>query len=85
MIVEIIGEVVIWVVGHGTGRVLLSVFHPHVRIKPLTDAGDAPNRSWFAFTYTKDGQKFFHDDSVTFVGLLFWVVIVIVVAVALKN
>ena len=77
MIVEIIGEVVIWVVGHGTGRVLLSVFHPHVRIKPLTDAGDAPN--------TKDGQKFFHDDAVTFVGLLFWVVIVIVVAVALKN
>ena len=85
MIGEIVAEVVLTVVGYGTGRVLLSLFHPHIRIKPLSRPENGPNRSSFAFTYTKDGQKFFHDDTVTFVGVVFWVLIIIIVAVALKN
>jgi len=81
---EIVGAALIYVVGYGTGRVLLALFHPHIRVPPLSKA-DTPGRRWNSFTYVENGQRFFHDDSVTFVGVLFWVITIIVVAVALRS
>ena len=82
MIGELIAQVVGEVVGYATGRAILTVFTPHIRIVPLSKTARPPKQRWFAFTYIQGGRKYYFDEAVTATGVLFWVAIVVVVAFA---
>jgi hypothetical protein len=85
MIVEVILEVVGEIVGYATGRAILSVLTPHIHVLPLSKAGGAPKQIWFSLTYTKDGRRYYFEETVTATGVLFWVAIVVAVSVALSK
>jgi hypothetical protein len=83
MIGEVVAQFVGEVLCHGTGRVILSITTPGIRI-PKTAATPWPRktvRSWFALTYARDGSRYYYDETVTFVGLLFWVAVVVAIVV----
>jgi hypothetical protein len=83
MIGEVVAQFVGEVLCYGTGRMILSIMTPGIRI-PKTAATHWPRktaRSWFALTYTRDGSRYYYDETVTLVGLLFSVAIVIAIVV----
>jgi hypothetical protein len=82
MIGDLIAQVVGEVVGYATGRAILTIFTPHIRIVPLSKTARPPNQGWFAFTYIQGGRKYYFDETVTATGILFWVAILVVIAVA---
>jgi hypothetical protein len=85
MIADLIGQVVGEILGYATGRAILSVFTPHIRIAPLSKSFRPPKQSRFAFTYVQDGRRYYFDETVTTTGVLFWVVIIIAVSIALSK
>jgi hypothetical protein len=85
MIGDLIAQVVGEVVGYATGRVILSVFTPHIHVMPLSKAARPPKQDWFSLTYMRDGRRYYFDETVTATGVLFWVAIIIVVSIALSD
>lgn len=85
MIGEIVAQFVGEILCYGTGRVIVQVFVPHIRI-PKTSATPWPQmtkRRWFAATYERDGVRYFYEDTVTLVGVLFWVFVAVAIVVGL--
>jgi hypothetical protein len=85
MIGDLIAQVVGEVVGYATGRVILSVFTPHIHVMPLSKVTRPPKQGWFSLTYLRDGRRYYFDEAVTAIGILFWVAIIIVVSIALSE
>ena len=85
MIGDVIAQVVGEVIGYATGRVILSVFTPHIHVMPLSKAARPPKQGWFSLTYKRYGRRYYFDETVTATGVLFWVVIIIAVSVALSE
>jgi hypothetical protein len=85
MIVDIILQAVGEIVGHVTGRAILSVVTPHIHVVPLSKTARVPKQGWFALTYTKDGRRYYFDDTVTATGVLFWVAVIVAVSIALSK
>jgi hypothetical protein len=84
VLVEIIVQIVGEIVGHSTGRIILSVVTPHIQVLPFSNSVSPPKQGWFSLTYTKDGQRYYFDETVMATGLLFWVTIIIAVSIALS-
>ena len=82
MIGEIVIQIVGEIVGYATGRLLLSVFTPHIRIARLSASSRPPKQGRFALTYTRNGHRYYFDEAVTATGVLFWLVVIIAVSVA---
>ena len=78
LIVQVVGEFV----GYATGRVVLSVFTPHIRIAPLSKSTRPPKQRRFALTYTQGRCRYYFDETVIAVGVLIWVLIIIAVSLA---
>jgi hypothetical protein len=86
-----IGELIAQVVGeflcYGTGRVVVSVFTPNICVS-RSGANPWPSRRgrrWFALTYKQDGRRYYYDETVTFIGFLFWVALAIGIIAVVKN
>jgi hypothetical protein len=86
----VIGELVFQLVGeilcYGTGRVIVRVFTPTIQVPP-TSSDPWPRESkhrWFAMTYGRDGRRYYYESTVTFIGVLFWIVVAVAVIVAIR-
>ncbi len=85
MIGDLIAQIVGEVVGYATGRVILSVFTPHIHVTPRSKVARPPKQGWFSLTYKRDGRRYYFDETVTATGVLFWLAIIIVVSIALSE
>ena len=50
MIGDLIAQIVGEVVGYATGRVILSVFTPHIHVTPRSKVARPPKQGWFSLT-----------------------------------
>jgi hypothetical protein len=84
MIGEVLVQVVGEFVGYGTGCVIVSLFTPHIRIA----RGETPpwpdplrNRGFFSLTFVRDGHRYYLSETITAIGVVFWVVVIGIVAI----
>jgi hypothetical protein len=85
MLADLIGQIVGEIVGYATGRVVLSIFAPNIRVLPLSKVARPQKHGRFALTYVQDGQRYFFDGTVIAVGILSWLGVGIAVSIALAE
>jgi hypothetical protein len=76
MIGEVLVQVVGEYVGYGTGRVLVALFTPHIRVaRRETPPWPDPlqKRKFFSFTFVRDGHRYYLSETITAIGVVFWV------------
>ena len=84
MIGELIFQVVGEFVGYGTGRVLVALFTPNIRVaRSKTPPWPDPQkkRRFFSLTFVRDGQRYYLDETITAIGILFWLLVVALIAI----
>ena len=85
-------ELFVYIVGYHTGRLVLGVLTPGIRVEPFEKQRHA-KKFRNAWTYKKRGaqfvnkdQRYYYQESVVFAGITFWVLFaVVVVGVVLAS
>jgi hypothetical protein len=77
MIGDLLFQVVGEFVGYGTGRVLVAIFTPHIRVaRTVTPPWQDPKkrRNFLSLTFVRDGQRYYLNETVTAIGVVFWLI-----------
>jgi hypothetical protein len=72
------------IVAYGTGRIILTVLTPHIKIQLSVQEPKSSKRRWWSMspTFTRGSKRYYHDTTVALVGLLFWILIGAAIAFA---
>ena len=76
MIGDILFEVVGQMICYPTGRAIAAVATPHIKasLSVSEPVGRAKRRA-FALTFVRDGTRYYYQDTLTLLGLLFWMAV----------
>jgi len=80
-VVDFLGQVFVEFLAYSTGKVVLRVFAPTIRIDVLDRQKAWPNTKWRGFIYKRGKTKYFYTETIQIAGLLFWTVLAIAIFV----
>jgi len=72
VVFELIAQLVLEVLCYGTGRIIAALLTPTIHAE-LRDPPRAQRRSFWALTYVQSGRRYYYHETLTVLGLLFWV------------
>ena len=81
ILLKIVFEIVLYL----SGKAVAIVVFPRLVVAPYEKQRTSPKFWSFSFTYTKNGKKHLYTESVVFIGLCFWVVVGLLVALAVWS
>ena len=73
--VHFVGVAIAEYLGYITGKTVLRVFIPSIRIESLDRQKAYPSWKWKGFTYRRGKQRYFYCEAIQLVGIVFWLIL----------
>lgn len=77
-------ELILEVVAYQVGRAIASVFLPHLKIEPVTQAKSLTLRDWLKVTYQRGSQRFLYIEAVQLLGFVSLLLLFVFVTIMVR-
>ena len=70
---------------YATGKFIAGILFPRIRIEQSAYGKKVSFKDSWGLTYKKKGLKYFHESTITLIGLLFWAVVIVLAILTYQN